>query len=658
MSSLKESLKYINLFDVRGYRKVKDLGHGEYSDIILAEKEKQQIVIKYFRPKDNIDVKKYVIREITCINKCKTTDQRLVIDFLGISFIDMDRKKLDYPLIVQKYAINGSLRDYLDRYKKNHKTLPIYNKMFFLYEIAKGMNWLHYKGIVHRDLKPGNILLDENYNPLIADFGCCRSIEEENEEEEEEEEKPIDYDTYEKKGTMLGTLLYEAPEDFDDDVKLDLIDKTVIFSYGMIMYNILTDKIPYEGYLNNPNFKTIPQYLKTHEKRFDLPNIPLYFQQLLYLLWNQKPTKRPSFAEIISIFNSGITMPSILSNKNYKKKYFQLTSLSPKLSITKLYKLYDAFEDANSKHKLALVVLLFLADYMNDSKAQTKIGHYYTNGEITVGLVDSISDIYELHQFRNCEFHYFKKAADQNNSEALFHLGIAYKYGIGCNIDKDISAQMFKRSFDMGYDIAKKYLDNQEDEFIDKNNSPSLAIIGSCSTGKTTFMNMMVDMYNVSIPIPTVTTNYGGMICRNDNNEKFYIKIRDTQGMERYGPLPEISFQGVDLAIIMFDLNKRQTFEKIDEWISKLRDVNGDAKLMIIGNKLDLERHVSKKEAKEKANSYDAPYFEISALYGDLIEYPYRQIVQLLQNKKFKKKPGLNISISTILGFGFFCFHC
>lgn len=92
MSSLKESLKYINLFDVRGYRKVKDLGHGEYSDIILAEKEKQQIVIKYFRPKDNIDVKKYVIREITCINKCKTTDQRLVIDFLGISFIDMDRK--------------------------------------------------------------------------------------------------------------------------------------------------------------------------------------------------------------------------------------------------------------------------------------------------------------------------------------------------------------------------------------------------------------------------------------------------------------------------------------------------------------------------------------------------------------------------------------
>ena len=55
--------------------------------------------------------------------------------------------------MVQKYAINGSLRDYLDRYKKNHKTLPIYNKMFFLYEIAKGMNWLHYKGIVHRDLK-------------------------------------------------------------------------------------------------------------------------------------------------------------------------------------------------------------------------------------------------------------------------------------------------------------------------------------------------------------------------------------------------------------------------------------------------------------------------------------------------------------------------
>ena len=45
-------------------------------------------------------------------------------------------------------------------------------KYIILLGIAIGMKYLHSLGIIHRDLKPGNILLDEELNPRICDFGC------------------------------------------------------------------------------------------------------------------------------------------------------------------------------------------------------------------------------------------------------------------------------------------------------------------------------------------------------------------------------------------------------------------------------------------------------------------------------------------------------
>ena len=74
------------------------------------------------------------------------------------------------PYFVMDYFEHGSLEDLL----KTEQTLPVTQAEDLFTEIATGMMHLHGKGIFHCDLKPGNILLDPDGKPRIADFGQAR----------------------------------------------------------------------------------------------------------------------------------------------------------------------------------------------------------------------------------------------------------------------------------------------------------------------------------------------------------------------------------------------------------------------------------------------------------------------------------------------------
>ena len=109
--------------------------------------------------------------------------------------------------------------------------------------------------------------------------------------------------------------------------------------------------------------------------------------------------------------------------------------------------------------------------------------------------------------------------------------------------------------------------------------------------------------------------------------------------MEKFGSLVQNYSRGARLAVIMFDLNKRETFERIGTWIDMLHQneqdnpIIYDMKHVIIGNKSDLKRFVSLQDASEKAKQYNAEYFEVSSLTGDGILLPLAYIEFQLTHK-------------------------
>jgi len=95
-------------------------------------------------------------------------------------------------------------------------------------KVAKGLHYAHKKGFVHRDLKPGNILLDEEGEPRITDFGLAVT---------EESQRQL-------AGQVAGTPAYMSPEQVRGDVH-HLDGRSDIWALGVMLYEMVTGRHPF-----------------------------------------------------------------------------------------------------------------------------------------------------------------------------------------------------------------------------------------------------------------------------------------------------------------------------------------------------------------------------------------------------------------------------
>jgi len=197
-----------------GFRIERKLGQGGLGVVYAAHDEKlnRRVAIKVLRQRSDAQVRRRVLDEAR--HTAALGDPAVVTVF---SVLD----EADPPAIVMEFVEGFPI----DRFAAQ---LSFEQKARLLREVARGLSVAHARGLVHRDLKPDNIIVGPDLRPRILDFGLALSLEEAG-----------------RQGRGFeGTPVYASPE---QALGKPLDPGSDVFSFGSLMFKVLTGKAPFAG---------------------------------------------------------------------------------------------------------------------------------------------------------------------------------------------------------------------------------------------------------------------------------------------------------------------------------------------------------------------------------------------------------------------------
>ncbi|RHZ79124.1 hypothetical protein Glove_151g86 [Diversispora epigaea] len=203
----------------------------------------------------------------------------------------------DYMLVLKYY--NNDLRQFL---KNNYHSLTLLKKYIIIGKITRSLWRMHVESIMHGDLHSGNILYNaSNLRWYISDLGLSGPVN-----------KPSN--------SIYGNLPYVAPEVYFGQ---SFTVKSDIYSIGILMWEVITGKIPYGDQENKNNSHLALAIASGYRPKID-ENIPLEYANLMKQCWDADPDNRPDALALKKKMRSLV-----------KSLYEEMDQEQPKSSFTK-----------------------------------------------------------------------------------------------------------------------------------------------------------------------------------------------------------------------------------------------------------------------------------------------------------------------------------
>ncbi|CAB5342216.1 unnamed protein product [Rhizophagus irregularis] len=350
----------------------------------------------------------------------KLSECKHILRFYGISMIECKN------VMAFEWAELGTLRQL---YLKKH--ILWHYKVRIALEICRGLIFLQCADILHHDLKCENILITENLEPKIYNFELARYTD------GNTTSTPIN-------PTKAGDIIpWLAPEKL---IGSRYTAQCEIFSFGMLLWELAFEKIPYQGW--EPK-KIVKHVTEGHRERISTPKICQEYKKIINDTWKQEPQERISFMKLLDMLeelNNSIRMQEnnssdILYDKfdlNGSKETSDadlelpdkiISSVKPVISIEEGI---QAFK--HKDHKKAWECFNFHAEN-NNIEAKYWKGRY-----LWEGYFDDIQEREEEGK------RLLKEAADEGNSDAQLRYAFTFKQILDDEENRQIFMEYIKRA--------------------------------------------------------------------------------------------------------------------------------------------------------------------------------------------------------------------
>lgn len=362
-----------------------------------------------------------------------------------VKIFDFDVSELGLPFIVMEHIEGRSLSDEL----KRHGRLDFASAARMLMQICDALEHAHRRQVIHRDLKPGNIMIvdteDGSIRPIVLDFGIAKIFA----------QAGRNASRLTQTGEVFGSPLYMSPEQC---MGQPLDNRSDIYSFGCLMYELLTGRAPYMG---DGFLETVFLHINQDVPGLGRVSADDRVQEALEELFSRMMAKK-----------SGERFASMLELRRRIEEIAAMAAASGADSqSTGAWPITDVPEEE-------IISIWREAAERGDAAAQFDLGISYRFGE-GIGKDESLAAYWLLKSARqgyveaqHClaimlnegagieknereAVDWWLKAAEQNHVQSQYELGVQFHNGTGVDRDMDKACYWYLKAAENGSSYAQ-----------------------------------------------------------------------------------------------------------------------------------------------------------------------------------------------------------